>query len=122
MQDRVLAAGVSPEVVADYPRGAALFRKCAACHSVAADGAKRAGPTLRGLFGRRAGMVGGYKYSDALRGADLIWTEETVDALFAEGPHKYTPGSKMPIQRMTSAEDRAHLIAFLKRITTPQAE
>jgi cytochrome c len=121
-QDRILAAGVSPKAVAADPRGAELFRKCAACHTVAVDGARRAGPTLRGLFGRRAGAVSGYKYSDALRGANLIWTEETVDALFAEGPHKYTPGSKMPIQRMTSAEDRAHLIAFLKRITTTQTE
>jgi cytochrome c len=121
-QDRVLAAGVPPEAVTADPRGAALFRKCAACHSVSAQGAKRAGPTLRGLFGRRAGTVDGYKYSEALRGTDLIWTEDTVDALFAEGPHKYVPGTKMPIQRMTSAEDRAHLIAFLKRITTMQTE
>jgi cytochrome c len=120
--DRVLAAGVPPEAVAADPRGAALFRKCAACHTVSAKGAKRAGPTLRGLFGRRAGTVGGYKYSEALRGADLTWSEATVDALFAEGPHVYTPGSKMPVQRMPSAEDRAHLIAFLKRITTPQTE
>jgi cytochrome c len=121
-QDRILAAGVPPEAVAADPRGAELFRKCAACHTVIANGAKRAGPTLRGLFGRQAGAVGGYKYSQALRAADLIWTEATVDALFAEGPHVYTPGSKMPIQRMTSAEDRAHLIAFLKRITTMQSE
>ena len=121
-QDRILAAGVPPEAVAADPRGAELFRKCAVCHSVAASGAKRAEPTLRGLFGRRAGAVDGYKYSQALRGADLIWTEETVDALFAEGPHEYTPGSKMPIQCMLNAEDRAHLIAFLKRITTPYIE
>jgi cytochrome c len=122
VQDRVLAAGVAPEAVAADPRGAALFRKCAACHIVSAKGVKRAGPTLHGLFGRRAGAVGGYNYSEALRGADLIWSEQTVDALFAEGPHNYTPGSKMPIQRMTDAGDRAHLIAFLKRITTPQTE
>ena len=89
-------------------------------NAVIANGAKRAGPTLYRLFGRRAGEVGGYKYSNALAGTDLVWTEATVDALFAEGPHKYTPGSKMPIQKMSSAEDRAHLIAFLKRITSPR--
>ena len=52
----------------------------------------------------------------------LVWTEQTVDALFAEGPHSFTPGSKMPLQQMPSAEDRAHLIAFLKRITSPRNE
>ena len=100
-------------------RGAALFRKCGICHSVSAEGGKRAGPTLYGLFGRRAGTVAGYKYSKALTGSDLVWTEETVDALFAQGPHVFTPGSKMPLQQMPEAEDRAELIAYLKRITAP---
>ena len=121
-QDRILAAGVSLEAVAEDPRGAELFRKCAACHTVTANGAKRAGPTLYGLFGRPAGAVGDYKYSEALRGTGLVWTEQTVDALFAEGPHSFTPGSKMPLQQMPSAEDRANLIAFLKRITAPRNE
>ena len=120
IRDRVLAAGVPPEAVAGDPRGAALFRRCAACHTVTANGARRAGPTLYRLFGRRAGEVGGYKYSNALARTDLVWTEKTVDALFAEGPHSFTPGSKMPLQQMPDAEDRAHLIAFLKRITSPR--
>ncbi len=81
------------------------------------DGGRRAGPTLHGLFGRRAGSVAGYIYSKALRESRLIWTEETVDALFAEGPHTYTPGSKMPLQRMPASRDRAELIAYLKRVT-----
>ncbi|MFQ6018819.1 MAG: c-type cytochrome, partial [Kiloniellaceae bacterium] len=109
--------GVPAAAAEADPRGAKLFRKCAVCHSVQADGRKRAGPTLYGLFGRRAGSVPGYNYSQALRESDLVWTEATVNALFAEGPHVYTPGSKMPLQRMPSAEDRRDLIAYLKRIT-----
>jgi cytochrome c len=120
--DRVVAAGVPPEAVEDDPRGAALFRKCATCHTVSPDGGNRAGPTLHGVFGRRAGGVRDYKYSDALRNSGLVWTEETIDALFAEGPHRYTPGSKMPLQQMPAAEDRAALIAFLRRVTTPGVE
>ena len=104
----------------DGSRGAQLFRKCSACHTVGEDGGNRAGPTLYGLFGRRFGEVAGYRYSEALKDSDLVWDETTIDALFAEGPADYVPGSKMPLQRMPNAADRAELIAFLKRITAPQ--
>ena len=104
----------------DGSRGAELFRKCSACHTLGEDGGNRAGPTLYGLFGRRFGEVAGYRYSEALSNSDLVWNETTIDALFAEGPAEYVPGSKMPLQRMPDPEDRAELIAFLKRVTAPQ--
>ena len=104
----------------DGSPGAKLFRKCQACHTVTADGGNKAGPTLYGLFGRRAGQVEGYRYSEALANSELVWTEETIDALFDEGPDHYTPGSKMPLQRMPSAADRATLIGYLKEITAPE--
>jgi cytochrome c len=103
----------------DGSRGAELFRKCVACHTVVPDGGHRAGPTLHRLFGRRAGSHPDYPYSAALEHSDLIWTEETVARLFEVGPDVLVPGSKMPLQRMPSAEDRAALVAYLKRITTP---
>lgn len=98
--------------------GERLFRrKCSICHTLGTDWARRAGPPLGGLFGRRAGTAPGYGYSEALRHSDVVWTEETVDALFREGPDVVTPGSKMPIQRITAASDRADLVRFLKRAT-----
>lgn len=100
-------------------RGAKLFRACVACHTVAADGGNRAGPTLFRLFGRPAGSVPGYPYSEALARSGIVWTEETVDRLFALGPETFTPGSKMPLQRMPDPGDRAALIAYLKRVTAP---
>jgi cytochrome c len=100
-------------------RGAELFRKCVACHTVTPDGGHRAGPTLYRLFGRPAGGHPDYPYSAALEHSDLIWTEETVARLFEVGPEVMVPGSKMPLQRMPSAADRAALVAYLKRITTP---
>jgi len=119
------AADTPPQVAkgpeADSP-GARLFRRCAVCHTVTADGGHRAGPTLYGVFGRRAGTVPGYTYSAALKESDVVWTEKTIDALFAEGPHVYTPGSKMPLQRMPSADDRKELIAYLKRVTAAKTE
>ena len=70
-----------------------------------------------GIDARRAGSIAGYRYSRALTHIDLVWTEATVDALFRDGPDAYLPGTKMPLQRMPSAEDRATLITYLKRIT-----
>jgi len=96
-------------------------RKCSVCHTLEPDGRRRAGPTLHRLFGRRAGTVQGYAYSDALAAAQIVWTDETVDKLFALGPEHYTPGSKMPMQRIARPEDRADLIAFLKTATDPAA-
>ena len=96
-------------------------RKCSICHTLTPDGARRAGPSLYGLFGRRAGSVQGYSYSDALTGTDLVWEAETIDRLFDEGPDHYTPGSKMPMQRITGPQDRADLIAFLAENTGPRS-
>ncbi|MFD1343310.1 c-type cytochrome [Litorisediminicola beolgyonensis] len=99
-----------------------FMRKCSICHTLTPGSARRAGPTLYDLFGRRAGTVGDYSYSDALDGSDLVWDESTIDQLFDIGPEHYLPGTKMPMQRITGAEDRADLIAFLRRETAPEEE
>ncbi|MGI9371657.1 MAG: c-type cytochrome [Hyphomicrobiales bacterium] len=95
--------------------GALQFaRKCSVCHTLTPDGANRAGPTLYKLFGRKVGTVKGYKYSQALSGADYVWDEETIGSLFSEGPENFAPGTKMPLQKMSKAGERNALIAFLK--------
>jgi cytochrome c len=116
------APPAGPRVAAlpdDGSRGAELFRKCVACHTVTPDGDHRAGPTLYRLFGRTAGSHPNYPYSAALDRSELVWTEETVARLFEVGPDVLVPGSKMPLQRMPSAEDRAALVAYLRRVTGP---
>jgi cytochrome c len=99
--------------------GAAVWRRCAACHTLDPDSANRAGPTLHGIFGRRIGTVEGYPYSPALDGGDIVWTEATVADLFRRGPDVVTPGTKMPIQRITDENELAALIAFLRREAMP---
>jgi cytochrome c len=101
---------------ADDP-GAQVFRACVACHTLKPDEGNRAGPTLAGLFGRRIATLPGYNFSAALKKLDLVWTPETVSKLFELGPASYTPGTKMPEQRITSAEDRSELVRFLERAT-----
>lgn len=94
-----------------------FMRKCSICHSVAKGPSRKAGPTLHGVFGRRAGEVAGYRYSPTLDGSAIIWEDTTIDALFDEGPDHYIPGSKMPMQVIAAPQDRADLIAFLREAT-----
>ena len=98
-------------------RGAEIFRACVACHTLGAEQANRAGPTLVGVFGRRIATLPGYNFSKALKRLDIVWTPETVSRLFEIGPSAYTPGTKMPEQRIGSEQDRAALVKFLERAT-----
>jgi len=97
--------------------GAQVFRGCVACHTLASDQDARAGPSLHGIFGRRIASLPGYKYSEALKHLDIVWTPETLAKLFEIGPARYTPGTKMPEQRIRSRQDRDALVEFLERAT-----
>ncbi|MDP5083977.1 MAG: c-type cytochrome [Yoonia sp.] len=98
------------------PRGAQIFRACAVCHTLTPDDGARAGPTLHQIFGRRIATAEGFQYSEALKDLDIVWTEQTISELFEFGPDAYTPGSRMPEQRVPSAADRQALIDFLKTV------
>ncbi|TIQ22006.1 MAG: hypothetical protein E5X51_08650 [Mesorhizobium sp.] len=94
-----------------------VFRACVACHTLDPNDGNRAGPTLHGIFGRKIASVPGYHYSHAFQKMDIVWTPETVSELFEFGPNAYTPGTKMPEQTISNAEDRAALIRFLQAET-----
>jgi cytochrome c len=98
--------------------GAEIFRACIACHTLSETEVQRAGPTLAGLYGRKIASLPGYRFSDALKTMDIVWTPQTVSKLFEIGPNAYTPGTKMPEQRIGSAEDRRALTDFLARATS----
>jgi len=102
----------------DISNGERQFaRKCSVCHTLQVDGKRRAGPTLFGVFGRKAGTLEGYPYSEALLQSDIVWDEATIDRLFKDGPDIVTPGTKMPIQRMKDEQDRRDLVTFLQSAT-----
>lgn len=102
----------------DMPNGERQFmRKCSICHALTPPPSRKAGPSLYGLFGRAAGALPEYPYSATLKNAKIVWTADTIDALFDMGPDHYIPGSKMPMQRITQETDRQDLITFLRRAT-----
>ena len=99
----------------DDSRGAEIWQSCAVCHSLTPDDHMRAGPSLHGIFGTPIATQEGYDYSSALRELDIVWTPRTVAELFEFGPEAYTPGSRMPEQRIGDPDDRQALVEFLER-------
>jgi cytochrome c len=114
-----MAASGSDDPLAAYKgdRGAEIYRACIACHTLTRDEGNRAGPTLAGIFGRKIATLPGYNFSPALKKLNIVWTPDTVSKLFEIGPMAYTPGTKMPEQKIGLAEDRAALVKFLEKAT-----
>jgi cytochrome c len=106
-----LGAAAGPALAGGDPvRGATVYERCEGCHSLDAN---RVGPMHRGVFGRTAGTVPDYAYSQALKDSGLIWDEETLD-VWLQGPRAFVPGVRMTFQ-LTDPQDRADVIAYLKK-------
>jgi len=100
----------------DAEKGATVFKKCMVCHTIEEGGAKKLGPSLKGIVGRKAASVEGYKYSDAMlaKAAEgVVWDEATLTAYLPD-PRKFVPGTKMAFPGLKNPEEVADIIAFLK--------
>ena len=102
----------------DPAQAAALERErafaiCAGCHTVHAGGINRYGPNLHGVFGRRAGSLADYGYSDGMRAADIVWSEQTLDA-FLRSPAASVPGTRM-YNAFPDPERRRLVIEYLQQ-------
>jgi len=98
---------------ADSGRGEKLFVECASCHSIE-KGVDGVGPSLFGLFQRKAGEVADFRYSPALKRSGITWTAQMLDRYLAD-PQKSVPGNRMPYSGMPDANERADLIAYLQK-------
>ncbi len=99
---------------ADPARGEAIYDRCMACHALAYN---RTGPKHCGLFGRRAGSLPDFSYSDAMRHSGITWDAATLDR-FLSNPPQAVPGTNMGYAGVTDAQERADLIAWLKQATS----
>jgi cytochrome c2 len=99
----------------DPAAGEKVFKAhlCFGCHRLE-PGQNAAGPSLAGVYGKKAGTVPGFAYSDALKNSGIVWNDETLNR-WVEGPKAVVEGTKMVLAKpVTDAKDRADLIAFLK--------
>jgi cytochrome c len=99
----------------DAAEGEKAFNKCRACH-VVDEPQNRVGPHLVGLFGRQAGSVEGFRYSDAMKESGVTWDEETIAEYIAD-PRGYIKGNRMAFVGIKDEEEIADLIAYLKQAT-----
>ena len=94
-------------------KGAPAYRICAACHSLQ-PGVHLSGPSLAGLWGKKAASVAGYgRYTKALKKADIVWDEDTLNAWLAD-PQAMVEGTTMMFRGIKKDETRVNLIAFLR--------
>lgn len=99
---------------ADPAKGAEVFKKCSACHTIAQGGANGIGPNLWAIAGTKIAAKGSFAYSDALKtaGAGKDWTFENLNE-WLKSPRKFAEGTKMTFAGLASGEDRASVIAYL---------
>jgi cytochrome c len=105
----VCALPSAARAAGDAGRGEALYEGCQDCHSLDKN---EVGPRHRGVYGRKAGSLPDYSYSDALKNSNIVWDENTLGQWLAD-PQKFLPGTKM-FYHLDNEQDRADVIEFLK--------
>ena len=100
----------------DATAGAGTFKKCAVCHVVDSD-RNKVGPSLNGLFGRKAGTHPDFTYSSAMKAAGdggLTWDETTLRD-YLHNPRMKVKGTKMAFPGLKDDQEITNLIAYLKQ-------
>jgi cytochrome c len=109
-----LAAFSGNALAQDAAAGEKAFAKCRACHQIGETAKNLIGPKLNGLFGRKAGSVEGFSYSDANKKSGVVW-EEAAFANYIKDPKAAMPGNKMAFVGIKNDREIADLTAFLKQ-------
>ncbi len=97
-------------------KGAQVFAKCSACHTVDQGGANGVGPNLYDIMGQPIGKhVSGFAYSAALSGKDGVWDWDTMDA-WLKSPRGFADGTKMSFAGLSKIEDRAAVAVYMNSL------
>lgn len=99
-------------------RGAKIYTRCRACHTLEQGDRHKVGPNLWAVYGSTAGTKEGFAYSKAMKASGVIWDEVTMDAYLTK-PAEYMPGNKMTFIGLKKQEDRDAVQAYMKDKTTP---
>lgn len=102
----------------DATAGEKANRQCVACHKIEV-GKNGIGPSLHGVVGRKAGSLAGYNFSGPMKKSGLTWNEQTLSE-YLENPRKKIPGTKMTYAGMRKPQDRANVIAYIKKASLPK--
>ncbi|MCC6777018.1 MAG: c-type cytochrome [Hyphomicrobiales bacterium] len=95
---------------ADAAHGKELYQACVACHS---DRPDALGPSLKGVVGRKAAALEDFRYSNAMKRANLVWDDANLGGYLAD-PQAKVPGNRMPFGGLGSPKDVEDVIAYLK--------
>jgi len=96
--------------------GAKIFKKCAACHSIAQGGGNKIGPALWGVLGRQAGSISDYKYSKGMAAHGKTWSFEEMNGFLIK-PKDWVKGTKMSFAGLKNVKDRAAIILYMNENT-----
>lgn len=97
----------------DPARGTELFAiRCIECHAISETTDKKIGPSLKGLIGRTSGSLADYEYSDAMKGAGIVWSEDTLKT-YLVAPRKLVPGTKMNFNGLKRPGEVEDIVAYL---------
>jgi cytochrome c len=119
-QQAILATMPSPYNAADLVNGKQVFAQCAACHTLTKGGPNMTGPNLYGVFGRKAGSVADFNYSDGLKAYGVVWDAQHIDT-WITNPRAVVAATRMSFAGLKDAKDRTDVVAYLKVQTTPPA-
>lgn len=114
----VIKDATGAKFTGDATAGEATFRQCAACHKIEV-GKNGIGPSLHGVAGRKAGSLAGYNFSGPMKNSNLTWDDQTL-ADYLENPRKKVAGTKMTYAGLRKPQDRANVIAYIKKASAPQ--
>jgi cytochrome c len=109
-----LALSAGAAAAQDAAAGEDVYKKCRACHQIGETAKNAVGPKMNGLFGRKAGTIEGFNYSEANKNSGVTWTEE-VFAKYIADPRGFMPGNKMAFAGLKDEKDVKDVIAFLKQ-------
>jgi cytochrome c len=111
----VLGAGICvavPAFAADANHGKELFTACAACHTERPDAL---GPSLKGIVGRKSGSLEDFRYSNAMKRANIVWTDENLRDYLTD-PQAKVKGNRMPFSGFSNPNDVTDVIAYLQTL------